>query len=369
MPEIAVQIPENAYSILIEPGVLSTLGDHVRRVAPHPRCLLAMDANVMEPHGVVARQSLKDSGYDVVSATLIADEKHKTLAGVDALYGTMLAAKLERRSPVIALGGGVVGDVAGFTAATYLRGVPLVQVPTTLLAMVDASIGGKTGVNYPLPDSGDLGKNLIGAFWQPKAVIIDPLTLRTLSQRDFRCGLAECVKHAVIADSPMLFWLQQHADAILALRMETIVELIERCAAIKAQIVAEDERESGRRALLNLGHTFAHALESIEDLDVRHGEAVATGLVAALHVATSLKRMNASDGDPLFDALVKLDLPVLAAEGVSINRLMHAMRFDKKVDAGRVRLVLPCPAGGAELVDDVPERFVRDAWRAVGAVD
>lgn len=369
MPEITVHLPENAYSIHIEPGVLANLGDHVRRVAPHARCLLAMDANVVEPHGSIAKHALEDAGYEVVVATLIADEKHKTLASVDALYRVMLAAKLERKSPVIALGGGIVGDVAGYAAATYLRGVPLIQVPTTLLAMVDAAIGGKTGVNFPLPDSNDLGKNLIGAFWQPKAVIVDPQTLRTLPPREFRCGLAECVKHAAIADGAMLFWLQQQADAILALRMETIVELIERSATIKAEIVAEDEREAGRRALLNLGHTFAHAIESIAELDVRHGEAVATGLVAALHVATSLKRMNADDGEALFDALVKLDLPVLAADGVSIDRLMHAMTFDKKVEAGQVRLVLPLPAGGAELVDDVPEEFVREAWRAVGAVD
>lgn len=371
MPEIRVNLLPEPYSIVIEVGVLSRVGEHVRRVVPAPpsaRCLLAMDANVAHLHGEIARQSLEAAGFEVVAVTLIADEKHKTLAFVDSLYRAMLAAKLERRSPVIALGGGIVGDIAGYAAATFLRGVPLIQAPTTLLAMVDASIGGKTGVNFPLPGSDDLGKNLIGAFWQPRIVLADPSTLKTLSARDFRCGLAECIKHAVIGDCAMLTWLQEQADAILTLREDAILELIERCAAIKAEVVAEDERESGRRMLLNLGHTFAHAIESIAELDVRHGEAVATGLVAALHVATSLGRMSADDGEPLFETLVRLDLPLLTAEGVEVDRLMHAMRYDKKVSAGGLRLVLPCAGGGAEVVDDVPEEVVRGAWRAVGAV-
>jgi 3-dehydroquinate synthase len=354
--------------------------------------MLVMDANVVEPHGAVASQSLRDSGYDVVASTLTADEKKKTLASVESLYRAMLAAKLERRSPVIALGGGIIGDIAGFAAATYLRGVPLINVPTTLLAMIDASIGGKTGVNFPLPESNDLGKNLIGAFWQPRVVLADPAVLLTLQRRDLACGLAECIKHAIIADAALLQWIHDYAGEILTLVVARWEELIVRSVAIKAAIVAQDERESGRRALLNLGHTFAHAIESISDLDIRHGEAVAIGLIAACEVARSLKRMAPDEFTLIHQTITRCDLPSLlvkdcagapmrepraldldleraCADQLTVDRLMQAMAFDKKVLDGQRRLVLPRGLGAAEVVDDVPEQFVRAAWRDIGARD
>ena len=369
MTEISVNLPPPAesYSIVIEQGLLARVGQRVGAVTPHARCLLAMDANVVEPHGAVVLKSLRDAGYEVATAALTADEKHKTLDAVESLYRVMLDARLERRSPVIALGGGIVGDVAGYAAATYLRGVPLVHVPTTLLAMVDASIGGKTGVNFLLPKSDDLGKNLIGAFWQPKVVLVDPSTLRTLNARDLRCGLAECIKHAVIADASLLTWIAQRATELKSSSSPAHAELIARSASMKAAIVAEDERENGRRALLNLGHTFAHAIESIAALNVRHGEAVAIGLNAAAQVAREMARISDDEKNAIISTLIRCDLTLTLPDRASIVHLMRAMTFDKKSMNGRMRLVLPRGVGSADVVDDVPEALVRDAWRVVGA--
>jgi 3-dehydroquinate synthase len=233
--------------------------------------------------------------------------------------------------------------------------------------MVDAAIGGKTGMNFPLPESDDLGKNLIGAFWQPKLVLADPKVLLTLRRRDFVCGLAECIKHAAIADAALLQWLHDRAKDILALDIATWIELIARSAAIKASIVAEDEHEHGRRALLNLGHTFAHAIEALAGNDVRHGEAVALGLRAAAHVAISTRRMSADDAEHLNRTLAVCALPEQLPVDVSIDNLMRAMTFDKKIADGRMRLVLPRGIGAAEVVDDVPVDLVRHAWSRIGA--
>jgi 3-dehydroquinate synthase len=290
---------------------------------------------------------------------------------VHAMYAAMLAHHLERRSPVIALGGGIVGDVAGFAAATYLRGVPLVHVPTTLLAMVDASIGGKTGVNYPIPPDPHgrrtMGKNLIGAFWQPRGVIVDPLVLRTLEGRDFRCGLAECIKHGVIADAELLSFIEANLEAIAGLDVDVLVELIARSAQVKAGIVEEDECEAGRRALLNLGHTFGHVIEPIEALDLRHGEAVAIGICAAARCAVETGRLGSGDEERIVGLLGSAGLPTRLAQPVDANRLIDAMGYDKKVAGGRLRLVLPTALGRAEIFDDVPREAIISAWAAAGA--
>jgi 3-dehydroquinate synthase len=368
---IDVDLPASPYAITIEPGRLEGMGILVRDLVPNDRAMLAIDTNVADPHGSIAGYSLIAAGFEIARHELIADEKRKTLATVEAMYAAMLAAKLDRRSPVIALGGGVVGDIAGFAAATYLRGVPIVQAPTTLLAMVDASVGGKTGVNFPLPPDADgcseLGKNLVGAFWQPRAVLIDPLTLRTLDDRDFRCGLAECVKHGVIADADLITFIEANAEDILALDMSALVELIDRSVRIKASIVEADEREAGRRALLNLGHTFAHAIEPIEALDLRHGEAVSIGLCAACRCAVQTGRMNGDEASRVERLLSNLELPTRLRQPVSIEPLVNAMGYDKKVASGRVRLVLPRGLGEAELVDDVDEETLRLGWAAVAS--
>ncbi len=366
MPTINVKLAARSYPVIIQAGGLTDLGATVVELAPCRTALLATDANITATHGAEAKASLRESGYRTAVFEIVAEESQKTLEVVRGVYDAMLAARLERRSPVIALGGGVVGDLAGFAAATYQRGLPLVHVPSTLLAMVDAAIGGKTGVNLPLP-TGHLGKNLVGAFWQPHAVLIDPHLLRTLEPRHFRCGLAECVKHALLGDSDLLAFLEGHSDEIAALDVPVLAELITRSVRIKAAIVEADEREFGQRALLNLGHTFAHAIEPIETLDLRHGEAVAIGLCAAGHCAAETGRIDGGEAKRVRDLLDRLGLPTRMPKLLEIAPLIEAMGYDKKVAGGALRLVLPVDGGGAEVVGDVPASAIEAAWRAVGA--
>ena len=347
-------------------GLLGQLGPLVHEVAPSRSALLVVDKTIASTHGRAALTSLQGAGVEPIVVELVAEESQKTIETAQQVYGAMLGAGLDRSSPVIALGGGIIGDTAGFVAATYMRGVPLIQVPTTLLAMVDAAIGGKTGVNFPLPGGG-LGKNMIGAFWQPKAVVVDPQMLGTLDARDFRCGLAECVKGALIADASLLQFLSTEASRILALDQDVLRTLIERCVRIKAEIVAADERESGRRALLNLGHTFAHAIESISELKVRHGEAVSIGLMAAAHCAVKTGRLTADQHNHIEQVLTTFGLPIRLPSPVDEQRLLAAMRHDKKATQGRTQLILPTGVGGAELVGDVPVEVVAAGWAGVGA--
>ncbi len=287
MPRVPIELlgKSVAYDVCIEPGALGRLGDMVRAVAPHDRACLIVDHGIETSHGRVAARSMEAAGFDTVVAIMPGGEKNKTLGTVRGLHEVMLEARLERGSPLVAVGGGITGDTAGFVAASYQRGVPFVQVPTTLLSMVDASVGGKTGVNVPQ------GKNLIGAFWQPKLVLADPQVLRTLPDRELRCGLAECLKHGMLGDAELLEWMQRNHKKILSVDDAVMSELVARNVAIKANVVIQDEREAGIRAHLNLGHTFAHAIESATEYTAYlHGEAVALGLIAATRLAAKLKR-------------------------------------------------------------------------------
>jgi 3-dehydroquinate synthase len=366
MPAINVNLPAAQYRITIEPGALERLGELSRQAAPHDRALLVVDNAIAESHGKVAERSLQVAGFDVATVPMTANETLKTLQTVQRIYSVMLAQRLERSSPVIALGGGVVGDVAGFAAATYLRGVPVIQVPTTLLAMVDAAIGGKTGVNTPLPEGG-LGKNLVGAFWQPRAVICDPQVLSTLDVRHLRCGLAECIKHGMIGDAGLLIAIEQDAGKLLAHDLDVLTSLIIRSAAVKIGIVQEDERESGRRALLNLGHTFAHAIEPIAELNLHHGEAVAIGLCAAAKTSSLLGVCDDAYVQRVEGIVSAVGLPCRIEKSVPTAQLMHAMMYDKKVVDGKLRLIIPVKPGEARIVENVPQEIVEQAWRQVGA--
>ncbi len=376
MPRIDVNLPNHSYPIVIESGLLTRLGEVFGEFGirngriEKPKILLAVDSAIAANHGEAATNSLSNAEYDVHVHSLIADEKQKSLSGVHGMYDAMLNAKLERSDFVIALGGGIVGDVAGFAAATYLRGVPIVQIPTTLLAMVDAAIGGKTGVNIPLPDAeGTLGKNLIGAFWQPHAVFVDPQVLATLNDRHFRCGLAECIKHGMIADATLLGFLHKNCRSILARDMNSLTALIHRSAGIKAGIVAKDERENHQRAWLNLGHTFAHAIEPIAEIGLHHGEAVAIGLIAAMHCSIETNRMKQSEADTVRSLLTEFGLPTSVPKPVAMSRIISAMGYDKKVRGGQMRLVLPLGLGGVEIVSDVPTTIVESALKRIGAGD
>lgn len=367
MPTVRLTLPTRAYDIVIEPGALGRLGDLVRAVAPHDRATAVCDETIDATHAATARQSLIDAGYDLAHTTMHASEKKKTLDTVAGLLDAMLEHRMERRSPVIAIGGGITGDCAGYAAASLLRGVPFVQCPTTLLAMVDASVGGKTGVNARQ------GKNLIGAFHQPAIVVIDTDTLKTLSQADFICGLAECVKHGVIRDADLFDWIDANADAILALDSDTLIELVQRNVKIKAAVVEADEKESGVRAHLNFGHTFGHAIEGTQyagddsenPSGYKHGQAVALGMVAATRLAVDTRRCEAKVLDRLVTLLNRLGLPTSSDRLADTADLMCVMGSDKKVKDGRVRLVLPEAMGRVAIVDDASKAEVETAWAAL----
>ncbi len=359
MATVAIELPHHRYDVTIRPGSLDALGHLTREAAPHGRCILIGDANVLNIHGQRAVESLRAAGYDVLTHAMPAGEDHKTLDTVRAAYDTMLEHRLERRSPVVALGGGVAGDTAGFIAATYLRGVPFIQCPTTLLAMVDASVGGKVGVNVPQ------GKNLIGAFHQPVAVVIDPLVLQTLPPRELRCGLAECVKHGVIRDGELFDWIQANLAKIQALDPAVMTELIARNVAIKAAVVMADEKEAGVRAHLNFGHTFAHAIEATAGYGrIEHGEAVSLGMVAATKLAIDRGTCDAGLLDKLTALLARIGLPT-KEQLPDTDTLMAAMLLDKKVADARIRLVLPTAMGAVEIVSDADAPQIAAAWQHV----
>jgi 3-dehydroquinate synthase len=300
---------------------------------------------------------MQGAGYNVKAHAVPPGEDHKTLQQCAGLYDVLVDAKLERRSPIVALGGGVIGDTAGFVAATYLRGVPFVQCPTTLLAMVDASVGGKVGVNLPR------GKNLVGAFWQPQLVVCDTDTLATLPPRELRCGLAECVKHGVIRDAGLFAWLEENLDQVMALDRAALVELVRWNVQIKADVVMADEKETGERAHLNFGHTFAHAIEATSGFGhYHHGEAVALGMVAATRLAASAGRVKPQLLDRLVQLLNRIGLPTRAADLAPTPQLIDAMRLDKKVAAGRIRLILPDKLGAVSIVNDTPDAAIVAAW-------
>jgi len=365
MAVVEVNLPQHRYRVVIEPGLLPRLGALVREAAPHGQAALLADRALGATHGAAVESALRAAGYRVLYRDFPAGEDHKNLDTVRDLYTALLDAHLERGSPVVALGGGVVTDTAGFVAATYLRGVPLVTCPTTLLAMVDAAVGGKTGVNVPQ------GKNLIGSFYQPRLVAIDPEVLATLPVRELRGGLAECVKHGVIRDPELFEFIERNVAAILRRQTGVLGELVERNVRIKAAVVMADEKETGERAHLNFGHTFAHAIEATcaggmgAAGSYEHGEAVALGMVAATALAVACGRCPQAVGTQLKALLERLGLPTCAPDLAPTAILLDAMRLDKKVAGGRIRLVLPDRMGGVSIVSDTPDDAIAAAWEAI----
>jgi 3-dehydroquinate synthase len=282
-------------------------------------------------------------------------EAYKSLNWASRLYDIMVEHRMDRRSPVIALGGGVIGDLTGFVAATYMRGVPFIQVPTSLLAQVDASVGGKVAVDHPR------GKNLIGAFYQPELVLISLDTLRTLSDRELRAGLAEVIKYGVIADEALFVYLERHIERVLARDEDALAHLVARSCEIKAEVVAGDEREQGRRAMLNFGHTTGHALEAhLGYGSLLHGEAVAIGMLAAARLAERMGMLDAAPVERIRNLVERTGLPVFCGN-MDIEAVMNLMQHDKKAVGGRLRFVLPTRIGEVILRDDVDEADIRAA--------
>jgi len=355
---LEVELGARRYPIRIGPGLLAE--DDWPTLLRGRHVLILTDENVA-PH-YLAQVQARLGDRSVATRILPPGEREKTLARFAEALADLATMKASRDATVIALGGGVVGDLSGFVAACWMRGVAFVQLPTTLLAMVDSSVGGKTAVDLPQ------GKNLVGAFHQPLAVIADTDTLATLPARELSAGLAEVVKYGALGDADFLTWLEGHAEALLARDPAALTEAIERSCRHKAAIVARDETEQGDRALLNLGHTFGHALETADAYGgLLHGEAVAIGMVLAARLSTYLGMAPAADGERLAALLARLELPTALPEGSDPARLLELMRLDKKNLSGRLRLILWRGIGQACIVPDVDDAAVLDTLRAAAA--
>jgi 3-dehydroquinate synthase len=353
MHTIHVQLGERGYDIAVTSGDAGGVGPFARQRAKGTRAFVVTDERVL-PHAEVVAASLREAGFSPEIASLPAGESQKALAVASCLYDRLAEAQADRRTLVVPVGGGVVGDLAGFVAATWNRGLPLLMVPTTLLAMVDSSVGGKVGINHPR------GKNLIGAFHQPIGVWIDTDFLRTLPEREYRSGLAEVVKYGVILDAEFFAYLEQNAAAILARDAECVRHIIARSCRLKADVVERDEREeTGLRAALNYGHTFAHAFETVGGYGAwLHGEAVSAGMVCASRLAERRGLIGPDVTERQRRLLQTFSLPI-APERWPTEELLATMRSDKKALAGRLRFVLPRRLGEVAMFEDIPESDVR----------
>ena len=335
---LRIDLGARAYPIRLGHGLLARPDSYPE--ATGRACRLVTDRNVAERYLAPVRGALGLA--EAQCLVLPAGEAQKTFDNGGRVVDWLLESRLPRDGLVVALGGGVVGDLAGFAAAICQRGVDFLQVPTTLLAQVDSSVGGKTGVNHPR------GKNLIGAFHQPRAVIADLETLRTLPRRELLAGVAEVIKYGLLGDAAFFAWLEQNLDALLALQPDVTLAAVERCCTMKARIVAQDEREAGPRALLNLGHTFAHAIETHTGYDTwLHGEAVAVGLCLAADLSQRLGWLPAGDAARCRALVARAGLPVAPPPDLAPERFLELMGHDKKVQAGRLRLVLLRSLGNA----------------------
>ena len=331
------------------------------------RVLVVVDQSVANTFGKDVAEQLQARGAAVATFIIEASESAKSLETVGHIIDAALAHRVDRGGVFVSVGGGITGDLVGCAAALHLRGVEVMHVPTTLLAMVDAALGGKTGANRQLPD-GSLGKNLLGAFWPPSCVLVDVETLESLPDRERRCGLAEALKHGLLRDPDLLKFIRDHRDALLSAEVDACDSLALRAGQIKALVVAEDAEEHGVRAILNLGHTFAHAIEGEPGLSYQHGEAVGLGLVAAARLAVVLGEASESFLNEVRCDVGAVGLPVTMPEAPDGAALLERMGFDKKTTVSGLRFVVPTPPCGAVVRSDVPEDAVVAAWTEVGVV-
>lgn len=354
MQIVPVSLGSRSYSIQIGSKLLTGLGAQCAELKLGKRCAVITDRVVGPHYASAVMQSLKRAGFDAVSVAIPSGESAKRLGNVEQCYNQLAAHRLERKSFIVALGGGVVGDLAGFVAATYLRGIPFVQIPTTLLAQVDSSVGGKTGVNLKA------GKNLVGAFYQPRLVLCDLATLRTLPDREFRAGLAEIIKYGIIYDPELFLFLERMMPRILKRDSKALAHIIARSCEIKAEVVGQDETETGLRAILNYGHTIGHAIEAISGYGkYLHGEAISIGQVKASYLSERLTGLNAAESARIRSLFVQAGLPVqIRLSAAQRRRLMDAMLLDKKVSSGEVKFVLARSIGKVDWGQKVPAESI-----------
>jgi 3-dehydroquinate synthase len=356
---LRVELGDRSYEIHVGSGLLERAGDLIAAAAGGGRRFVVTHPAIERLHGESLRRGLGAVPCETILVP--SGERQKSLRRAAALWDALQAGGADRRSVVVAFGGGVIGDLAGFAAAAYMRGIAYVQIPTTLLAQVDSSVGGKVAVNHPA------AKNLIGAFHQPRLVLADAAVLQTLRARDYRSGLAEVVKHAAIADAEMFAWLETETRAAAGRESSAIARMVRRSCEIKAEVVRRDERESGLRAVLNFGHTVGHGLESVMGYSaLRHGEGVAIGMVAAARIGRHLGMCSAEVGDRLAALLESLRLPT-RIPGTPLSGILNAMRSDKKAVDGSPRFVLPRDIGTVQAGCEAPPKTVSRVLVELGA--
>jgi len=356
MHVVKVSLGDRDYDIEIGTS-LDQIGARLQGLGFSQKIAFITNPTVKKLYGQRVVDSLKAAGFLVLSIEIPDGEQYKTLDWANAIYSALLINSFDRKSALVALGGGVIGDLTGFAAATFMRGVPFVQVPTTLLAMVDSSVGGKTGVNHAM------GKNMIGAFYQPKKVLMDLDVLRSLPQEEFLAGMAEVIKYGVIWDASFFEYLDRKREKILALNPDVLSQIIQRSCEIKAEVVSKDERESGLRAILNFGHTVGHAIETAENYTMRHGEAVAIGMVYASKLAHNTGLCNASVPERVEKLIKSYGLPTslsALSRKPSVTELMDTMRIDKKAEGGKVRFVLPKKIGEVVVTGEWEEQQLQE---------
>ena len=345
MRTLTVNLGARSYPIYLGRELLAQAGEFIQRAGCGEKVGIVTHPKLAELYLPILEESLKRTGFRVVSVIIPEGEEHKNFASLSLIYDRLIEERFDRGSCVVALGGGVVGDLAGFAAATFLRGVPYVQVPTTLLAQVDSSVGGKTGVNHRA------GKNLIGAFYQPRLVIIDVEALRTLPPREFVAGLAEVIKYGVIADPKLFALLEQKLDRLLGLDRELLVDVIATSCAIKAQVVERDEQEEDYRSVLNFGHTVGHALEALTGYGkFLHGEAVAVGMVQAAAISSRQGVCDETSQRRISELVQNAGLPTEIPSGIEPRELIQAMEVDKKTLGGKIKFVLCRGIGATQFV-------------------
>lgn len=360
MQTLTVGLAERSYPIYIGSDLLGC-AELLLPHLPHRRAAVVTNTTVASLYLEPLRAMLQACGVDMIPIILPDGEQYKNAETLGLIYDALLSHRCERNTPLIALGGGVIGDMTGYAAATYLRGVPFIQIPTTLLAQVDSSVGGKTGINHPL------GKNMIGAFYQPQVVLADITTLNTLEDQELRAGIAEVIKYGLIRDLSFFEWLEQNMEKLLARDADALQYAITRSCQNKAEVVAADERESGERALLNLGHTFGHAIETGMGYGTwLHGEAVAAGTIMAADLSSRLGWLSKEDADRIHSLFERAGLPVVAPD-LGMEKYLQLMGLDKKVVGGKIRFVLLKNIGCAVISGDVEPDLLRQTLVANSA--
>jgi 3-dehydroquinate synthase len=358
MQNIRVELGERSYNISIGSNILDNIGDALKSLDLSPKVAMVSNPTVLELYGERVANSIKEAGFDLLTVTVPDGEEYKDLLWLHHIYDELLSHKLDRSSALIALGGGVIGDMTGFAASTYMRGIAYIQVPTTLLAQVDSSVGGKTGVNHKL------GKNMIGTFWQPRLVWVDIETLRTLSRKELLAGLAEVIKYGIIYDRELFDFLADNKDRILGLDSEALTHIIQRSCEIKAAVVAKDEREAGLRAILNYGHTIGHAIETVTEYKrFLHGEAVAIGMYLEARLSRMLNLIDEGQVSRIKQVIDSYGLPSEKPANINAHSIFLSMQLDKKAVAGELKFILPEKIGSVRIYKGVSEELLREVLR------